>query len=278
MWNRGTGVLQGMAATFSAAGVFGTAENIEASAASASNMQVDVDDAGTFTTVFRLGNEVVAARRPSAGSWTAVERVSGTPDTIFDVGMGVGPTGTVVAAWTEVTASGGVADLYASVRPAGGAWGTPEPLETDDFDSANEPSVAVDREGNAIVGWYQTGVGDLDSILTNRFTAGTGWAGSSVLTTAADADGEVYQQQVRMDAAGNAFVVHYVGGLPDGASQVWAHRFQAGVGFAPPVVIGTSTPSDYDNPSIAVSPQGAAYSTLNYRDGTTRETRAAIAR
>jgi len=79
--------------------------------------------------------------------------------------VAVGPNGDAVAVWPRY--DGSVFSIYAN-RLTSGVWGTPELLETNTGNTALQPQVAVDPNGDAVVVWTQPGGGTFN-IYANRF-------------------------------------------------------------------------------------------------------------
>jgi hypothetical protein len=107
-----------------------------------------------------------------------------------------------------------------------GEWGTPAPLDAQADGGVNEPQIAMDAKGNAMVVWRQY-LGTAPGIYAKRYVAGIGWGddvhiGGSVQTRAS-------QPQIAMDAAGNAFAVWDQNDdqPPVSGISIWARRFDA---------------------------------------------------
>src|SRR5215207_11109219 len=79
------------------------------------------------------------------------------------------PDGTVIAVWTKTTE--GTSQVMASVRPPGGAFGTPEPLGAP---SGGSPRIAIDGSGNAIVAWLQEAGGGSTLLTVMQSTRAAG--------------------------------------------------------------------------------------------------------
>jgi hypothetical protein len=148
-----------------------------------------------------------AAARPKDGPW-------GAPQTLAEVPLGappdveappgprvaVDPAGTAVAVWED--SSGGLGNVRAAVRPAGGAWGAPENVSGLGL-IAGTPSVIVDATGTALAVWEEQGVTDVRVVAAVR-PAGGAWAASEEIS--GPGPGTAMGPQAAFDGAGNALV------------------------------------------------------------------------
>ena len=89
-----------------------------------------------------------AAERRGSGRWSARPRTtsSGTASE-------VAPDGTAMAVWRADDA-GGTQTYYSSVRPPGGAWGTPQVIVADE--TVTYVEFAISDTGAAIASWGDT--------------------------------------------------------------------------------------------------------------------------
>lgn len=112
----------------------------------------DVDEEGTTAVL-----HVTAASSSAAGTWTAPARLAGTgPDDAEILGqpnlrLAVGTGGDVAVAWETVKGD------YVAVKPAAGAWESPQVVVSDPT-GAQAPALAVDPKGIATVLWQSGGV------------------------------------------------------------------------------------------------------------------------
>ena len=121
-----------------------------------------VDGNGNVTAVwFRtrpgLINEIVTARRPLSGSWSApqvISRVGEFEDDgtgVRDVDLSVSSGGAVVAAWTWGSDEGGPPQrVQAAYRPAQGGWQGPRDITTPS-QCGGQAATAIGPGGNAVV-------------------------------------------------------------------------------------------------------------------------------
>jgi hypothetical protein len=164
-----------------------------------------VDTAGNGYAVWedRRGNlrHTRFAYRPAGGDWGPSEVVSPSTERQLWPVLAGNSQGGLVAAWTQDAPDGNY-DVYAAVRPAGGAWGTGERV-TDTTGSAHAISVAMDAMGGAYAIWKDDRNGGNDLYFSARTPVGV-WtpnvrvnddtAGASLLDPdlAVDNDGNLH--------------------------------------------------------------------------------------
>lgn len=143
-----------------------------------------------------------------------------------------------------------------------GRWGTAVLAETNDAGTAQNPQIAVDANGNAIVVWQQSD-GTRNNIWANRYTPDSGW-GTAVLIENNDASNAI-TPHVAMDADGNALAVweQFSGPYP----SVWANRYTAGLGWATPTLIETNNLEWIVNPRVAFDAAGNAMAVWEQGNG-----------
>jgi hypothetical protein len=166
--------------------------------------------------------------------------------------------GNAIAVWL---ASNGAVDSVWSNRydASSGNWGTPVLIEQDDSDSAEDPQIAMDGAGNAIVVWTQ-GDGTRNNVWFNRFFAGiNAWGTAELLET--DDSGNAQHPKMAMGANGNAIVVweqndNIVSRKFDASTESWDSLKQLESGS------GRSR-----NPEVAIDGNGDAMAIWKQSDG-----------
>jgi PKD domain len=155
-WTRTVGsadVLE--AATRPAGGGWSAPVTVADPALGAEAPQMVVDAAGNAVVTWLTDRRLYASAKPVGGTWSSADEVS---DPAVHVGIGsydlvVTPAGEATVVWTQsLTIDDRV--IQAAVRPAGGAFGDPETLSSEDADAA-EPQVAVNAAGMAAATWYE---------------------------------------------------------------------------------------------------------------------------
>jgi hypothetical protein len=193
--------------------------------------------------------------------WLPREPLSATDQDSSGVDVAVDAQGNAVAVWAYYQVIpppiGGAAHIIqASTRPAGGDWSAPENISGfRDGQSATDPRVAINARGDAAVVWRRA-ASTFDSTLVTFVTtrpAGGNWSTPDDISKADD--GDAFEPQVAIDAAGG---VDAVWRRAIGANTVFeaAHK-PAGAGWD--TAIGLSDPSHKAfEPQVAVSAAGRA--------------------
>ncbi len=113
-------------------------------------------------------------------------------------------------------------DMYANSFSVGSGWGSAELIEIDDAGNAYDGQVSVDADGAALAVWTQLDASGGAHLMSNRFTAATGWGGAEEID-AVDASGLSYGSRLSVSANGSAFVTWT---LHDGSNfSIIASRF-----------------------------------------------------
>ena len=124
-----------------------------------SAVHVAMDDQGNAVAVWDWNDndtsEIQAAVRPAGGDWSDPETISDPADPDFadalSPDLAMDPAGNATVVWTSSLAASFGSRVRAATRPAGGSWSDPETVSTSG--GSLFPSVAVDREGDAMAVW-----------------------------------------------------------------------------------------------------------------------------
>jgi hypothetical protein len=109
-------------------------------------------------------------------------------------------------------------------------WRTGVAIETGDVNIVEDPQIAVDGRGDAVVVWRRSDSNGT-RVWSNGYTASSGWGTALAIGPTIDpgTQGPVRTPQVAMDASGNAIAVWP---QSDGGNyKVWANRYTAGAGW-----------------------------------------------
>ncbi len=133
------------------------------------------------------------------------------------------------------------------------AWGTPVQLDAGNvaFD-AEEPKIAIDPAGNAMVIWRERDAGTINNLWARRYNALLqAWAATP--TRIENDVGIVADAQIAMDAAGNATVVW----TRDGGKMMASKFSSTGAAWGTATLVATtSTPAT--QPDVAIDSAGNA--------------------
>ncbi len=127
--------------------------------------------------------------------------------------------GEAIVVWAE--SDGFRYNIWAN-RFEGGSWGTAELIETDNAGTVQNPQIAIDADGQAIVVWQQYDR-SVYNIVANRFDSGS-WGGAGAIET--DTTNGARNPQVAIDGNGRALAVWEQ--FEDGRYRVWANRYAEG--------------------------------------------------
>ncbi|MFA9462174.1 DUF7151 family protein [Thiohalorhabdus sp. Cl-TMA] len=172
----------------------------------ATGPQVAMDERGHATAVWKVddgtGIYTWANRYEPGSGWGTAGAIETATGNSSGQQVAMDASGNAVAVWAKFP--GGKKHAYASRYMAGSGWGAPYLLETHNAGGVENPRVAVDGAGNALVVWQQ-GDGVRDNIWANRFLVGAGWGSAQVIET--DDSGEAEAPQVALDPEGNGIAV-----------------------------------------------------------------------
>jgi len=146
------------------------------------------------------------------------------------------PAGDAVAAWTGDDGAG-TQSLLAAWRPAGGAWGAPQPLAS--RRAVDAPAVTLDAAGNATVVWIDSDDGATYAAHAARRDAASGsWSAPHDFAPIGAADP---QTQVRADAHGDVIAAWLEHDASTSVAFVQAAVWSGGTWSAPQTL---SDPTD----------------------------------
>jgi hypothetical protein len=166
--------------------------------------------------------------------------------------------GNAIAVWVRGDST--TSHIWSSRYVAGTGWNTATPVDANvDLAEAEEPQIAFDTNGNAIVVWTQSDATGFH-IWTNRYTA----AASTWGTPRTIDNGITFSTsdpQIGVDPAGNALVVWYQGVLVSSTGparpEIWSNRYTAGRDWGPAVRVSDTT-DGAGFPQLAMDANGDA--------------------
>ena len=204
-------------------------------------------------------NNIWANHYTAGGTW-------GTPVLVEtdDLGNATNPdvaidtNGNGMAVWRQY--DGFVQRIWAS-RYVSGVWTTPEKIENIANGFARNARVAFDANGNAIAVWGHFNV--VDSVWTNRYTAGSGWGTPELLEQ--DDTGNALEPRIAIDSNGNAMAIweQSTGAQAD----IWSNRYSSG-SWGTAVLVESNDSGDAESAQIAFDTSGDAIAVWEHRDAT----------
>ena len=187
---------------------WGTAIKIETDdAANATFPQIAIDSGDSAISVWVQSDGVLtniwANRYTAETGWGTAEKIetndagfAEAPQIAFD------PSGNAISVWQQ--SDGAWFHIWSNRYTAGTGWGTAMKIEIDEAADAQEPEIAIDSAGNAIVVWWLSD-GTRTNIWANRYAAESGWGTAAKIETDDTADAE--SPKVAVDSGGNAISV-----------------------------------------------------------------------
>ena len=191
------------------------------------------------------------------GNALPIELVTTHP---FHPQVAVDGLGNAVAVWSQD--DGYALSLWSNRYVVREGWGTAELIETNNSGDADEPLVAVDGSGNAVVVWCQwneTG----PNVWSNRYVVGEGWGTAQMIETS---ERTTIYPRVAVDSSGSAIAVWC---QDDGISHynIWSNRFVPGAGWGAPELAQTDSAWHAEGPQVAVDMRGNATAVWRQSDG-----------
>jgi Ca2+-binding RTX toxin-like protein len=180
--------------------------------------------AGRVTAVWMVMRErhtiIESSSRMVAGAWAPAETLSGSLGNASAPVIAMDAQGSAVASWRW--SDGAFLVVQAAARSEDGSWSPPEVLSGPGR-SASQPQVAMDAQGNAVVGWLRYN-GSWTAAQVSRRPAGGSWELPHNLSErGANARG----LDLAMNSRGDA-VVTWVQGRFGSNADLWSSYRQAG--------------------------------------------------
>ena len=142
------------AATRSADGSWQMPVNLSGPVRFAGSPQVAVNPRGDAVVVWQRSADarlvVQAATRPAGGAWEPAVDIAAPDPREPEPQVAIDPEGNAIAVWQRYERTDSI--VQAAVRPPGAGWGAPVDLSEPGGDAEN-PQLAVDPQGNAVVVW-----------------------------------------------------------------------------------------------------------------------------
>ena len=167
--------------------------------------------------------------------------------------VAVGPDGTAIVVWTEV--SDVSVDIWANRYVPGEGWGTAMLLEQDDAGDAKYARVAMDDAGNALAVWMQSD-GTHDHAWANRYVPGQGWGTAQRIDDNDTRD--VERPIIVMNGAGNAIAVWRDRDEVALDQKLWASWFVPGQGWGWAELVEANGMAQTHTPRVGMDPTGNA--------------------
>ena len=142
------------------------------------------------------------------------------------------------------------------------SWGTPQFVESYNYNDAENPAVAVDGSGNALAVWKQRTYSGMRDILANRYVPGTGWGAAELIED--DDTNSASEPVISVNDEGCAVAVwlHGSGSL----SNVRANRYNPESGWGTAELIETEDYGNAYSPCVAIDNEGNVAAAWHHYD------------
>jgi len=211
---------------------------------------------------------IAASETQTIGCWDSALLVESEDSGSAQVpSVAVDRSGNAIAAWCKI--DGTANSIWANRYLLGFGWGTSTIIERSYVYDCQEPSVAVDDEGNAVTAWVQFD-GIRLTTWANRYVVGTGWLAPTLIGP--DDLGNAHSPRVIADSPGNATVVWT---QSDGLrTSIWTNRYTVGIGWGIAAAIENNDSSDAWEPDLAKDGKGNAIAVWHQYEGNEHSIRA----
>jgi hypothetical protein len=251
--------------------------SLSAAGENAATAQVAVDSHGDSVAVWDEGpdgsmNHLVQADvRPADGSWQSTPTnlatcffFATTPQVAVD------PKGDAIAAFECAAQPSGDRVIDVSTRPAGGSWSQPVTISKTAEINVEDPHVALDAAGDAIVTWLGFGSTTLFVEAAERPAGGTWSQPVDVSNTNENASAA----PIAMDPDGGATAV-WTSENGVGVVTEASERPKGATAWSPPVEL-SSADAGASNAHVVLTPQGASIAVWQHGSGTGATIQAAV--
>ncbi|MBK8096020.1 MAG: hypothetical protein IPK26_02880 [Planctomycetes bacterium] len=235
---------------------------IDASAA-ASSLDVGIDAAGNAICVWldNTDDSVRASRQAAGGAWSAPALLETGAGEAGHPKLAVDAAGNAIATWWQYDGAfnTGVVSVFAARYVAGQGWGTAVAIENDNQSWGEPPNIAGDAAGNATVVWrwgYQQGGNWYSTVMSNRYSVGSGWGLAQVVTTGSNISGNL-PPVVGVDAGGNAVAAWEAYAPGNSLRELHVARWTGGT-WGTTVRLDPTTASSSHDPKVLMTGNGEA--------------------
>lgn len=272
----GTGETLVQSAERPAGGTWSEPEDLSPAGKEATEAKVGVDAAGTATAVWELldggGASIQTSRRPLGGAWSEPEYLSSPEYSAFVPDLAVAGGGDATTVWGQFE---GEPERIRAAQLSGGEWSEAKTLSGT---WADEPQVAVDGTGNAVVIWSRASEEETTLIESSEHLVGGSWTQPRILS--GDGMGgypvegyvNVYSPRVAVNPQGEGVAV-WVQAQAGKRVVESASRSVLGA-WSEPVRISYA---QAEQPALAISQSGGAVATWRRDNGSNEVIEAAAA-
>jgi|GEM_PF-1283346 len=192
------------------------------------------------------------------GAWQGADLITHPSGVVGTPVVATNESGVIFVTWLQNNTNNNALTPWSTRYLPGLGWSKPVPLEPAQPNNAEQPRIAVDHQGNALVLWTRNIAGRW-SLWANHYTRGVGWGTAEVIVE--DSAGSLTEQQIAFDANDNAFVVweQHNSSVGQYDYNIYAVRYSATGGWGTPEQIDSHPQSVYIyGPRIGLDAQGNA--------------------
>jgi hypothetical protein len=139
-------------------------------------------------------------------------------------------------------------------KASSGAWGSAVKIQTNYTESAYEPQVAIDSNGNATAVWIQQNGGYFQEVWANRYNALTDTWGTAENIEIYNSNSS-YSPNIAINASGNAIAIWTQSeNISYGNYNIWINRYTASTQSwsTADLIVAASSDADITYPSVAI--------------------------
>jgi hypothetical protein len=255
------------ATRFTAGGGWTAQQSIASGANISNHPRVATDDNGNAAAVFQewIGSTAIYANiyNPASGWGTAAQIDTASGNEAEDPRVAYAPDGSILAVFRQ--SDGAAYNIYKNRYIPGTGWTGTLMISDGAALDTDEPQLAIDSDGNAIVVYEQVDpTAVAGQIYAVRFDAAGGWGLPERIDDTSGGMGE--NPRIAFDTDGNAVAVFEQ--LDGTLKRVRANRYTAGSGWGTPEIIDANTGSDAESPRIAIDGGNNARAVFVQGDGT----------
>jgi hypothetical protein len=239
-------------------------EFLESAPGAASSPRVAMDASGHALAVWQQSDGTdsnIYARRYVPGTgWEAPELIESRAGVTSEPRIVMNADGSALAGWRQFENE---FKAWSNRYTPGSGWGVAERLGPEGASIQASPRVAIDARGNALAVWQHFD-GARDQIWSNRYAAGSGWTGPTVIPN--DDLNDASEPQIAIDPAGNALAVWYQ--MNNSSFHLWWSRYST-IGWTKAAPFAGDDQGGTLLPQIAIDANGNALCLAEKSDGST---------
>ncbi len=199
--------------------------------------------------------DVYYKMKPSGGSWTTAELVTGDCTGYpFLPSLDVESDESVHIAWEEWD-GGYIFDIYYKMKPSGGSWTAAEAVTQTSTESFS-PSLIVDQDGNVHVTWVELSLYDFLDVCYKKKPDGGTWSSTDILSSNSYC---MIRSEITVDSSGTVHVVFDELDLNSFYLHVFYRKKPSGGSWSPIEMVTDDFVGDSYGASVDVDQSGVVH-------------------